>query len=154
MSEDKKRALTSAKINEPVKAAEDLLKKRKRQLMDAEGVLEANHAFRTYSLDDLGHGRSRGGGAAAKKRSLEVLGRLARLGQGLSPAQRNDFRWWKDAWDANMLECHGEDWPRMFAGWVQRILDDHEAGVWNAFPLFVNAETRRCFDGALALHVP
>ena len=122
--------------------------------MHAEIVLEEKYAIKTYSLEDLGQGRSRGGGAAARKRRLEVLDRLARLGQGLSPAQRNDFSWWKDEWDTKMLEQHGEDWPAVFAGWVQRVLDDTEAGMVNAFSLFVHAETRRCFDGVPGLRVP
>ena len=122
--------------------------------MHLEGVVEAKHAIKTYSLEDLGQGRSRGGGAIARKRRLEVLDRLARLGRGLSPAQRNDFSWWKDAWDAKMLEHHGEVWPEVFAGWVQRVLDDNEAGVVNAFSLFVHAETRRWFDGEPGLRVP
>ena len=28
-----------------------------------------------------------------------MLDRLVRLGQGISPAQRNDFAWFKEAWD-------------------------------------------------------
>ena len=133
LEEDKKRMLTAAKINEQVKAANELLKKRKLEIMHAEGVLEAKHAIKTYSLEDLGQGRSRGGGAAARKRRLEVLDRLARLGQGLSPARRNELSWWKDEWGTKMLEEHWEDWPAVFAGWVQRVLDDTEAGMVNAF---------------------
>ena len=53
-----------------------------------------------------------------------------------------------------MLEEHGEDWPSVFAVWVQRVLDDTEAGIVNAFFLFVHAETRRCFDGVPGLRVP
>ena len=161
LEEDEKRTLTAAKIKEQVKAANDLLKKRKLEIMHAESVLEAKYAIKTYSLEDLGQGRSRGIGAAARKRRadarkcrLAVLDRLARLGQGLSPAQRNDFSWWKEEWDAKMLEEHGEDWPAVFAGWVQRVLDDNEAGMVNAFSHFVHAETRRCFDGVPGLRVP
>ena len=84
----------------------------------------------------------------------EVLGRLSRLGQGLSGAQRNDFGWWKDNWDAKMLGEHGGGWPGVFAELAQRVLKDVEDGIGNAFSLFVYAETRRCFDGALALQVP
>ncbi len=53
-----------------------------------------------------------------------------------------------------MLEHHGDAWPGVFAGWAQRVLADCEGGVVNAFSLFVYAEIRRCFDGALALQVP
>ena len=63
--------MTAAKINEQVKAANDLLKKRKLEIMHAESVLEAKHAIKTYSLEDLGQGRSRGIGAAARKRRAD-----------------------------------------------------------------------------------
>jgi hypothetical protein len=113
-------------------------KKRKRGIEDAELVLETKHAI----------------GAVAKKNRLEVLDRLARLGQGLSPAQRNDFKWFKEAWDARMLQEHGDNWPELFMGWMQRLLGENEDGVANAFSVFVHNETRRCFDGVSALRVP
>ena len=117
-------------------------------------MLETKHAIKQYSLEDLGKGRSRGGGVAAKKNRWEVLDRLARLGQGLSPAQRNDFKWFKEAWDARMLQEHGDNWPELFMGWMQRLLGENEDGVANAFSVFVHTETRRCFDGVSALRVP
>ena len=42
----------------------------------------------------------------------------------------------------------------VFAELAQRVLKDVEDGIGDAFSLFVYAETRRCFDGALALQVP
>ena len=110
--------------------------------------------MKTFTLEDLGHGRSRGGGAAGRKRRLEVLDRLSRVGQGLSGAQKNDFGWWKDNWDTKMLEEHGENWAGVFAEWAQGVLQDVEDGIGNAFSLFVNSETRRCFDGVRVLQVP
>ena len=129
-------------------------KKRKREIEDAEVVLETKHAIKQYTLQDLGMGQNRVGGAAAKKNRLEVLDRLARLGQGLSPAQRNDFKWFKEAWDARMLQEHGDNWPELFMGWMQRLLGENEDGNGNAFSVFVHNETRRCFDGVSALRVP
>ena len=117
-------------------------------------MLEAKHAINTFSLDELGKGSSRGGAAAARKRRLEVLDRLARLGLGLSPAQKNDFSWFKEAWDARMLEEHGDSWPETFMGWMQGLWGKNEAGVGNAFSVFDHDETRRCFDGVLGLRVP
>ena len=154
LREDKKRSQTAAKLNEEAKAATALLKKRKREIEDAEVVLETKHAIKQYTLQDLGMGQKRVGGAAAKKNRLEVLDRLARLGQGLSPAQKNDFKWFKEAWDARMLQEHGDNWPELFMGWMQRLLGENEDGVANAFSVFVHNETRRCFDGVSALRVP
>ena len=145
------RTLSAARLRKQIQDANEVLK---HDIMEAECLLETKHAVKTYSLEDLGQGRSRGGGAAGKKRRLEVLDRLARIGQGLSPAQKNDFSWWKDAWDANMLQEHGDDWPGVFAGWTQRVLVDYEGGWGNAFSMFVHSETRRCFDGTVALRVP
>ena len=92
--------------------------------------------------------------APAEKRRRDVLDRLLRSCGGLSPAQKNEFTWWKDAWDKKMLEEHEDEWPRVFAEWVQKVLADFEKGVGNAFSVFVHAETRRCFDGVVALQVP
>ena len=153
LQEDKKRAQTAAKLNEEANAAKARLKKRKREIENAEDVLEAKHSVKQFSLEDLGKGRSRGGKVAARKRRLEVLDRLARLGQGLSPEQRNDFGWFKEAWDARMLEEHGDSWPETFMGWIQGLLGKNEAGVGNAFSVFVHNETRRCFDGVPGFRV-
>ena len=68
--------------------------------------------------------------------------------------KKNDFAWWKDAWDNKVLEEHGAEWARVFAEWVQKVLADFENGVGNAFSLFVHAETRRCFHDVVALQVP
>jgi len=57
-------------------------------------------AVKAFSLYELDEGRPRGGGAEGKRNRAQVLDRLARLGQGISPAQRNDFAWFKDAWDS------------------------------------------------------
>ena len=123
--------------------------------MKAEAVLEAKHAIKQYSVEDLGKGaKMKRCLDAAKKRRWEVLDRLARLGQGLSPAQRNGFSWFKGAWDARMLEEHGDIWPQTFMGWMQRLLGGNEAGVGNVFSVFVHNEMLRCFDGAPALRVP
>ena len=91
--------------------------------------------------------------ALRNKKHAEVLDRLARLGTGLSPAQRNDFAWWKDKWDAKMLAEHKDDWGGVFAGWVQSILNGLGEGNTTAFSLFVHAETVRGFSGAPAVQL-
>ena len=155
MQEDKKRALTAAKLNEEAKVATALLKKRKREIEDAEDVLHAKHASNKFTAEELGKGATTKRCLdVAKKRRWGVLDRLARLGQGLSPAQRNDFKWFKEAWDARMLQEHGDNWPELFMGWMQRLLGENVDGVANAFSVFVHRETRRCFDGVPALRVP
>jgi len=145
---------TAESLRREAAVAADTLRKRKQAIQDAESLLETKHAMTSFSPEDLGQGRSRGGGGPAKqKKRAEVLDRLARLGTGLSPAQRNDFAWWKDAWDAKMLAEHKDDWGGVFAGWVQSILNDLDEGSASAFSLFVHAETVRCFSGAPAVQL-
>ena len=149
------RTLTAVRLKQEIEESNELLKKRKAAVAEAENILETKHAVKSYSLEDLGKGRSRCGGAQGKKKRFEVLDRIARsCGQGLSPAQKNDHAWWKDAWDAKMLGEHGDDWPEVFAGWMQRVIADCEGGVSNSFSLFVQSETHRCLEGTLALRVP
>ncbi len=83
-----------------------------------------------------------------------MLDRMARLGTGLPAPQRDDFAWFKDAWGTAMLGDHGVDWPRTFAEWMQRLLNDIQDGAGNAFSMFVRSETRRKFATEVALVVP
>ena len=129
------RTFTASKLNQELTVASGTLNQRARELLEAENLADMNHTVHTFLLEDLGHGRSRGGGASGHKRRLNVLDRLARLGRGLSPAQRNDSSWWTDSWDANMLGERGDEWPNVFAEWVQRVLTDCEGGSGNAFPV-------------------
>ena len=94
------------------------------------------------------------GGAKGRASRLEVLGRLACLGNGLSQQQKNDWAWWKEAWDEQMMSEHVEAWPWMFASWVQKTLDDIEGGDRSAVSAFVHAETERCFGDGPALRLP
>ena len=152
-AENKKRQ-TAATLNEEAKVVTALLMKRKREIEESEAVLQAKYAINQSSLGAFGKGaKTKRCVEAAKKRQWEVLDRLAHLGQGLPPAQRNDFGLFKDAWDARMHEAHEESWPDMFMGWMQRVLGENENGKANAFSVFVHNETRRCFDGVLALRV-
>lgn len=129
------------------------LAQKRRAIAEAEEVLQARQSMRTYSLGELGHGRS-GGQAQAKKNRASVLDRLARCGGGLSPAQKNDFGWFKEAWDAAMSDEHKGSWPATFASWMQKVLDDVDSGDREAFSKFVHRETTRCFSSAVALSLP
>ena len=136
------------------KETEDLLKTKKRALLDVEQALQAKRAVKAFSPWELGDGRPRGGGAAGAKARHQALDRLARLGQGMSPAQRNDFGWFKEAWDGKMLEEHADGWPAVFASWAAGVVEAHAQGKRNAFSAFVHNETARCFGNDVALVVP
>ena len=58
------RTLTAAKLRQEIKDNQEILKKRKREILGAECLLEMKHAMKTYSLVDLGDGRSCGGKAS------------------------------------------------------------------------------------------
>ena len=121
--------------------------------MSLEGVLESKHALKRYTPESLGQGKPRGGKAAEQKLRYEVLERIASLGTGLTPAQKNDWRWFRETWDAKMCSEHGADWGGIFSGWMQKILDDLSKGVSNAFSVFVHDETQRHFASVPMLTV-
>ena len=137
-----------------LKNTKALLADKRKALADVEGALEAKHAIRAFAPKELGVGRPKGGGAQGAKTRQQVLDRLARLGRGLSPAQRNEFGWWKEAWDERMLEQHGGEWPALFATWAQSIVEKHQGGEAAAFSAFVHSETQRVLSEEVALVVP
>ena len=99
-----------------------------------------------------GAGSWNAGGHKGKLARWEVLDRLARLGSGLSDGQKNDWLWFKSSWDAAMLaEYGGLEWPSIFAGMMQFVLEDERT---NAFSDFVYKETLRVFHDHAALSVP
>ena len=91
--ETNEQTLTASKLRRQIAVADIALKQRKQQILDVENLLESKHVMKSFSLEELGKGRSRGGGAVGKKRRFEVLDRPARIGQGLSASQKNDFAW-------------------------------------------------------------
>ncbi len=83
-----------------------------------------------------------------------MLERIAGLGTGLTAAQKNDWKWFREAWDAKMCGEHGVEWGGIFSGWMQKILDELTNGVSNAFSVFVHDETYRSFAAVPMLAVP
>ena len=117
-------------------------------------MLEVQHTIKRFSLKSLGDEQKQIGGAKCRKQRCSVLDRFARLGTQLSPEQKNDWDWFKEAWDEKMATEHAEAWGGVFATWMQQVLDDIHAGVSNAFSLFVHNETRRCSDDVQMLAMP
>ena len=127
------------------------LKRTRKAIQDMEGTLASKHAIKSFTLEALGTGSPNAGGAKSKKSRFEVLDRLARLNAGLSAGQKNDWQWFKDAWDSQMVTQHKAKWADVFSGWVQGVLNDERS---NAFSCFVHSETCRVFAGTAALQVP
>ena len=122
LAEQNEREKRAAKAIADRNAAVAELNKCKKTILDLENIRASKHAIKTFTLESLGQGSLNAGGAKAKARRLEVLDRLARMGSGLSPGQRNDWSWFKEAWDQAMVTEHKENWATTFSGWVQGLL--------------------------------
>ena len=127
------------------------LKRVKKEIADQEALKACRYAIKTYTLKALGDGTANGGGYKGRVLRWEVLDRLARIGAGLSDGQKNDWAWFKSSWDEALLAEHTYNWPMMFAGFMQGVLDDDRT---NAFSDFVYKETLRVFSSHAALSVP
>ena len=147
----RKRKTEATKAIADRNAAVAELKKARKALQDLESHKALIHAVKTFTVEALGGNTANAGGAKGKRNRYEVLDRLSRHHSGLSDAQKNDFTWWKEEWDAAMLQQHKHHWAETFAGWVQRILADPSS---NAFSKFMHDETVRVFHGRKALAVP
>ena len=141
------RAAKRAKQESDAAVAE--LKRAKDAIKEYEIIRECRYAMKTYTVLALGDGSANAGGAGGRKRRLEVLDRVARIGAGLSPGQKNDWQWFKESWDAAMVAEHKANWGTQFVSWLQRVLDDPAS---NSFSLFVYNESCRVFSGTVALH--
>ena len=86
-----------------------------------------------------------------RKNRFEVLDRLARIRAGLSSGKKNEWLWFKEAWDKEMVNQHRADWASVFAKWMQNVLEDDCS---NALKKLVYSERRRVFHGTAGLHVP
>ena len=155
VEEAHKMDLTAKRVKASVDAAEQELKRKRAALRELEDALETKHAMKTFTPELLGQGQKRAGGARGHKARSDVLDRLAFLGVGLSPGQRNDWAWFKTAWDTKMVNEHDQEWGSTFAGWIQQVLDEMtQEGGSNAFSSFVHRETLRCFSDQPALRIP
>ena len=88
------------------------------------------------------------------KLRYEVMDKMAKLGSGLTLAQKNEWAWFREAWDTTMREEHKADWGGTFSQWLQKILDDVTGGVFNAFSTFMHEETVRDFSKTPMLVMP
>ena len=79
-----------------------------------------------------------------------MLERLRRAAE-LSAAQTSLWDCFKNAWDKEMAEAHGENWAELFAQLVQQVLNDLAEGRSNALSVLMHNETRRVLSGTLAV---
>jgi hypothetical protein len=149
--EHKQRTREAAKTLADRDAAVAGLRETRKQIQVVESIVACRHAIKTFTLQALGEGGAKAGAAKARKNRFEVLDRLSRIRAGLSAGQWNDWTWFKEAWDAQMVLDHGASWASVFAKLMQSVLEDERS---NAFSAFVYLETCRVFQGTAALHVP
>ena len=133
------------------KQATKQLQVKRQKLQELENVSACKHAVKNFTLEELGKGANNAGGAKGKKNRWEVLDRLTRLKAGLPAGQRNDWPWFKETWNKEMVHQHEGNWASLFMKWMQNVLGDERT---NAFSAFVYNETCRVFHSTAALHVP
>jgi len=154
LDEAHQRKLELSGLCRDVKQAKRLLQEQKARILDAEATLHVKQQVRRFSPEELGSGCRSCGGGKGKKNRIEVLKRMSGLGAGLSAAQKAEFPWFCDAWDAAGIEDFGDDWPDTFSTWIHNVLEERESAVVTAFSTFVYSETRRRLAGAVALALP
>ena len=76
------------------------------------------------------------------------------MGSGLAAGQRNNWMFFKETWDERMLHEHKEAWGILFAELMQKVINDSQSGISNAFSLFVERETQRCLAARPVLLCP
>ena len=142
---DKKRSLKD--LERDSKDAREKLRALKAEMKQAQRDCDEVFALKTFSLQDLGHGkRNKGDLKKAKKVRHEVLDRMSLLGAGLSAEQTRDYEFFKSHWDDANEAAMAAEWPRKFAELTQHVQDAIAAGDTNAFSKFVHAETERCLS--------
>ena len=133
------------------------MNERRKDALDATAAKNAtdacNMAMNTFTLDAMGASCPEAGGTRAKQNRFDVIGRLSRHLAGLSPAQRNDFQWWKETWDDAMISEHRANWAATLAGWVQHVLDSGALHP-NVFSICVYNEANRVLHKSKALVLP
>ena len=129
------------------------MRKTKQAHKNALAVVTAKGAIRTYDPVSLGKGKKKGGGEQYRKERFGVLERVRLLAE-LSLEQRNDWDYFKGAWDRRMAEAHGEDWADIFCEHIQHVLSALDSGQANALSVFMHKETERVLCATPALQIP
>ena len=155
LEENHRQELSAKRLRLEIDASKAELQRKKDAIKELDEIFDMREEVKTFTPDQLGSGQKFAGGAKGLRNRHELLDRIAHLGTGLSPQQRNDWSWFKHSWDKAMLGEHGGEWPNLLASWMQKVLQDMtQEGGSNAFSLFVHAETQRCLRDVLALQVP
>ena len=123
-------------IRKQIKVAEAKKKAVMDKAQGVEAAVAAKHLVHQFTVDHL----------KRKKSRKDALGHLKRLKGSLSPQQVLEWDWFVDAWDEAMRKRHGNNYPGLFAGWVQNVCNEMAKGDGAAFSRFVHNESRRLLE--------
>ena len=140
-------------MDRELREVQDRLRKSRQSMREAQAVVAAKEHIKSYSLAALGEGKKNGGGPQFQKARHAVLERVHAIAP-LSPAQRNDWDYFKAAWDQGMAEAHGENWAGLFAEMIQNLLDELRGGKDTALSDFMHSETLRVLGHVPSLVLP
>ena len=140
-------------MDRELREVQDRLRKSRQSMREAQAVVAAKEHIKSYSLAALGEGKKNGGGPQFQKARHAVLERVRAIAP-LSPAQRNDWDYFKAAWDQGMAEAHGENWAGLFAEMIQNLLDELRGGKDTALSDFMHSETLRVLGHVPSLVLP
>ena len=129
------------------------LKKRKQDVKHQDKVMAAMAVSRAYSLLSLGDGNKKGGNKEHRKNRSKVLEQVREVGE-LTPYQTFHWNFFKNAWDDAMMVFHKEQWGKVFAQLMQKVMDDLLAGQTDALSVFVENEKIRVLSHVPALVIP
>ena len=131
-----KMTATLRSIRKQIKDAEA---KKKATMEKVQGVEDA--VAGTHGVEKLTVGEEK-----KKKCRKDGQGHLKRLKGSLSQQQVLEWDWFVDSWDERMRREHGNEYPELFAGWLQNVSNDMAQGDGAAFSRFVHNESRRLLE--------
>ena len=125
-------------IRKQIKVAEAKKKAVMDKAQGVEAAVAAKHLVHQFTVEHL----------KRKKCRKDALGHLKRLKGSLSPQQVLEWDWFVDTWDEAMRNRHGNNYPGLFAGWLQNVCNEMAKGDGAAFSRFVHNESRRLLEDA------
>ena len=142
-----------AEAHKDLLQVEAKLKKARKEVREAEAVVAAREAMKSFSTAMLGQGKKKGGGEKHQKARQAVMNRVRAIAE-ISQDQKNDWHYFMSTWDRKMADAHGEEWAQQFAEIMQNLLNEMDAGNATAFSEFMRRESERILGGIPTLTIP
>lgn len=142
-----------ANADQEIKQAAAKLKRVRKENRQAEAVVAAREAVKSFSPAMLGHGKKKGGTDKYQKARHEVMTRVRAIAE-LSLDQENDWQYFSSTWDETRAEAHGEEWGQLFAEIMQNVVNELQEGNATALSEFMRRETERILGDVGVLIIP